>query len=420
MKRNIQILLIGLILCNLSLSTVAQSESKVKNDTINLNTLFQTPVSPAASLIGISPKDIIRPKDVNDFEVQLQSASNNFSKLPGNFAVEFAPIRIINGGKFSQFDDFKKSSGMKVWLKNLTISLATKSIDTTNFSTTQVSVGVKLSIWRGNPDSNSLKSIDTLRKYLKATVEKLSERTNQRAAGDSICRDLEFKIAKVSEQRKQNDSQELKEYYKILAKEANDRLKVISNQIISEFNKLRDSTVVARARNLKITREGFKLDFIAGALFDFPGQNFSRGTTKSYGGWIVGGYDFKKAKDNGLAIFGIVRYLYNPNQILESSLVTKDKYYHTLDGGATLYYSLFKDKFSLSAEAIYRSVLNNNAPIDPSWRFTINAEYLVMSNVRLSLSFGKDYYNNYTKSGNLITALNLLMGFGSQQKVILK
>lgn len=63
-------------------------------------------------------------------------------------------------------------------------------------------------------------------------------------------------------------------------------------------------------------------------------------------------------------------------------------------------------------ESLFRQKVNIQD--DPfSWRFTVNAEYEVGRNKKLSLSFGKDFDGTLTGDSDLIMALNFLMGFGT-------
>lgn len=68
----------------------------------------------------------------------------------------------------------------------------------------------------------------------------------------------------------------------------------------------------------------------------------------------------------------------------------------------------------MSAEGIYRSVLNNDL-IDDTHRLVFNLEYQVAKNRLLTHSLGRDFDGNFNSDGNLVTFLNLVMGIGSKR-----
>jgi len=81
-----------------------------------------------------------------------------------------------------------------------------------------------------------------------------------------------------------------------------------------------------------------------------------------------------------------VRYLYQPSKIFaDESNVLQTNDISTLDAGAKAYLNALKGRFTLSAEAIYRSVLNKDL-IDPSWRWLI---WLAAACMFLAASFGR-------------------------------
>ena len=87
---------------------------------------------------------------------------------------------------------------------------------------------------------------------------------------------------------------------------------------------------------------------------------------------------------------------------------------HTFDMGSRLILKLFDERFLLSGECMYRSILNKS-DFDASWKYLLNFEYELTKNQRLTFSFGKDFNGNYEKKGNLIVALNLLVGLGKMK-----
>ena len=185
--------------------------------------------------------------------------------------------------------------------------------------------------------------------------------------------------------------------------------------VVDKVDSLANKNLKRLATGLKITRKGPFLDFATGLVLDFPDDRFDNSRVAKAGAWLTGGYE-NGAK--GLSVLGIGRYLYQPDKIFaDDSGKIKSKNISTLDGGARLAYTGAQGKFSVSAEAIYRSVLNDNV-IKPSWRFTFNAEYSVGFNQKLTFALGRNFNGTITKNGNLIAALNFIKGFGGTNKKI--
>ena len=165
---------------------------------------------------------------------------------------------------------------------------------------------------------------------------------------------------------------------------------------------------------MKIERIGLFLDFASGFALDFPDNKFDKSLVSKAGAWLTGGYE---SGNRGFSFLGIGRYLYQPDKIFaDDSGKIKARNISTFDAGARVALNAFQGKFSLNAEAIYRSVLNKNV-IKPSWRFTFNAEYSVGLNQKITFAFGRNFNSTITKDGNLIAALNFIKGFGSNKKV---
>ena len=127
------------------------------------------------------------------------------------------------------------------------------------------------------------------------------------------------------------------------------------------------------------------------------------------GVWLNFGANYQ----NGFSLMGITRFFQNPDKVFtESNGTYNSANISTLDAGARIVYDHPGSRFSLSTEAIYRSVLTKNT-IDPSWRWVMNAEYDIGNNQRLTLLFGRAFNGTTTSDGNVIAALNFLKGIGN-------
>ena len=164
------------------------------------------------------------------------------------------------------------------------------------------------------------------------------------------------------------------------------------------------------AQNIDFARHGWKIDIAGGMSANYPDLQFNNGKISKGGGWITWGYETEK----GFSALSILRYLYNPDQIFaDDKHVLMQDNLSTFDAGLRILYDNH-EKFTFSGEYIYRSVLQKTN-VNPTWRYTINADYKVGKNKLLTLAVGRDYDGTFNKDGNLIAALNLLLGFGNNR-----
>ena len=183
-------------------------------------------------------------------------------------------------------------------------------------------------------------------------------------------------------------------------------VKVLLNLVIDSIKKIGES--------LSFARYGWKLDLAGGMSYYFPNQVYSSGTLNSAGAWLTGGYE---DESSNVSMLAIARYLHNPKEAYaDPNSILKQNNLNTFDTGIRLLFDTKDSKFSFSGEVVYRSILNNTV-IDPSYRYTINTDYKVGKNQLISFVFGRDFDGTINKSGNLLAALNFIMGFGNSKSI---
>ncbi|HPH33388.1 MAG TPA: hypothetical protein PLB49_16110, partial [Chitinophagaceae bacterium] len=181
---------------------------------------------------------------------------------------------------------------------------------------------------------------------------------------------------------------------------------------------LPDGAAFAAARKaatvFKTERSGFFLDFSGGMALDFPDNRFNNSNVYRAGMWLTGG---NENGNKGISSLFILRYLYNPTTLFAApSGLLKGGKLSTFDMGGRFLLDVSREKFVLSAEALYRSILGSST-VDPSWRFVMNAEYDLGSNRKLTFAFGRDFDGTISKGGNLVAMINLIAGFGGDRKI---
>ena len=389
------------------ISIIAYSQTEPSVD------VLVAPSSVAFNLLGISPSSIDRPTDLTSFAASIQNASNNFTTIPSKYGFEILPYTLFSKEPMST-DDLNQEKFIDVFKQTFTFSMGISNELQNNSTVPQVTrlgVGIKFSILRPKFDSVTTKKLNSIHNDQKAINDRTKVDYDKDLVRNTyINMRIDINSSSLSEDQKRIKLQEI------------NVLIAMREQQLDKENKEADAKtksdlldkIKAQATDLKFNREGFFLDFTAGGVVDFQEQTFNRSSVSKSGAWLTGTYDTGKA----WSFLGIARYLYQPDKILADVTGLLDtKNISTFDSGFRLIYKeQAKQKLSISTEGLYRSVLNKNS-IDPSWRVVLNASYDLGKNQVLTLTFGKDFDNSLIKDGNLITALNYIIGFGSNGKI---
>lgn len=381
--------------------------------TVTLDVL-QAPASPAFNILGVSPSSIERPTDLNAFRVSLQNASNSFSKFPTDYAVEFAPNLLFNRYSYT-LNQMNSKKFEDVFSQSLSLSFGItqgnledkQTADTSNF--TKLGIGLKFSIIRPSWSSKTKVLYDKLIAEQIAHQNRILAVMVNHQSLKSLRQDYnEVELSDVSEPEKERKRNLIEERRKVVR----DSLHKANHNVLYDSSALKEINTAARA--FKMDRNGMFLDFAGGLALDFPDNNFDYSLTSKVGAWLTGGYE---GGNNGLTVLGIVRYLYQPDKVFaDDNNALNINNISTLDGGARLIVNAMDGKFNVSAEGIYRSTLRAGT-VDPTWRFTLNADYDIGFNKKITFAIGKNFDGTITKGGNLIAALNFIAGFGTTKKI---
>ncbi len=381
-----------------------------QDSTLEVN-LLQAPNSPGANLIGISPSDVQQFSDPSAMAVSILSATNNFQGLPNSYAIDIAPAWMFSRDKIS-YPRFKSNNLKENLWQNLVVSAAiTNDIDAFDINNTNLGFGIKTSLVRGAVGEQADKLMRASSEQLKIILSSYDELYDQKSKADENLTLYRAKMRELASQGKSSSDE-----YAAWKKAAEDRMASIQGEIRKyndkKYTEILDS-LKSIAKQIDFKRYGFKADLAAGVAFAFPSQVFDKGYLSRTGVWITLGYESKA----GLSFLGLLRYLYNPDKIFadDKGLLQTDDV-NTFDSGIRLLYDNSQSKFTIGSEAIYRSVLNTSL-VSPTWRFTVNAEYTVSPNKILSLAIGRAYDGAFSNDGNVIAAINLLLGFGNKRKV---
>lgn len=381
--------------------------------TIRLD-LLKSPASPAFNILGIAQSDIERPADLTAFALSIQNATNNFTSIPESYAFQIAPF-LMGRKKYSlnQFDNnqhtFKQSFQFSAGYTH--IGPKGKE-DVDSLKTTKLGLGIKFSIIRPRWTADTRNKYTVLRQ---AQVQLIADRRayEEKHPQYSLLKEKKQRLQLLEMKDSLNEVQ-LKEFNQLIRD-----IRELEENIGEDYDDvLPDGAAFAAARKaataFKTERAGFFLDFSGGMALDFPDNRFNNSNVYRAGMWLTGG---NENGNKGISSLFILRYLYNPTTLFAApSGLLKGGKLSTFDMGGRFLLDVSREKFVLSAEALYRSILGSST-VDPSWRLVINAEYDLGTNRKLTFAFGRDFDGTISKGGNLVAMINLIAGFGGDRKI---
>jgi hypothetical protein len=395
--------LLLLIVCSLSFSAFAQ-DSDVKVDQLT------APSSPGFLILGREVTNIEKPTNPTDLLVSMRNASSDFSTIPRNFALDFTPYWVFGGGKTS----FDQMIGHKNVLNNILqsfqLSVATQTLEKKNADedSTQLGLGFKFSILRGKVSKKFIRRIeDEVQPLLMEANKMISKNIASLEENDPVY----LGILKAMETADSSTAE-------ILALALQERSKEL---IEKNEDKLIEVELADKlAQEVKLDRYGFKMDLAGGWAVSFPTQSFDNRDLQRFGIWLTAGYEFEEsaAQKGKWSVLGVARYLKNYDEDFKDVndvIITSNNAYNDL--GIRLIYT-YDNKLSLSAETINRNVIDSDKNIASTMRYAFNLNYQLPDNKIISFTYGKDFDGTINKEGNLIAALSLVIGIGSERPAL--
>ncbi len=381
--------------------------SSVKSVEADLN-LLRTPSSPGFLLLDIESSTVPRPQTVTDLTVSLRQETSEFSELPRDFAMEFSPYWVV-GGEGADFNEMAsgKTTCKSIW-QSVQFSIATKSrTDTlmsttdsmTTFQSTAIGAGFNASILRGRRTEEAVQAVDTHKDALRVLEGVMSDDLARSKATDPGYQELVTDIALLAAEQETSDNPDsianlISAHQNSLEKREAALKNLISANYADQLQALRE-----QINNLPAGRIGWQLDLAGGLVYDLPGREFDNADFKTAGGWLTGGYGW----NGGIALL-TARLMADENPGNQTAF----------DIGAGIVGD-FSSKLSGSLEGAYRHVNYYNSENKDTWRLALRADYLVGKNKSLAVTFGRDFEGKTT--GNLISLVQLVLGFGSTRSI---
>lgn len=362
--------------------TVAQ------NDRIDFD-LLTAPATPAATLLGFAPSEIDKPRDVAEFMASVVSQTDGFSNLPANYAIEFAPAWLFGKEKIS-FENFQNNKlASSIW-QSLVISAAVRrreASESNDLPLTQVSAGIKVSLSRGHFPRTTLDLIDSTRKNLNFIHRNIALYLQD---------DLVYQAMIDSAFESQSWS---------------DTLHVYRNRKFKDFKLAELAELESKIKRLRFNRIGFKLDLTAGIVQDYANNSYNQRTISKLGIWLTTGWEGEK----GVSVLAMGRVLKSPDAAYQDETGNmQTASILSYDAGIRLFWAPSDKPYSLSGEALYRKV-STPKELPASWRYTVNFEYKLKSNLSLNFTYGRDFDDVVIKEGNVVALLSLITLLGTSK-----
>ena len=354
--------------------------------------LLTAPAAPGFVLLGVEPASVQTPAAPADVAVTILTQTDNLTTIPEDFAVEIAPFWML-GGSGLTYSQYAGNQGLWAnFLQTLSLSMASSSRSVSSDDTTASSVafGARFCLFQGHIDESHEQygaRLDSIRENLRYLNRSMHDAWTSRKESDSLLLQLKRLRDAVPDSLKAG-------IYDMM----DDRRSSLLNEVEAEQAELHEDEhelLADLASRLTVRRIGPVLQASMGVVVDFPDRDFDYGDLSRAGLWLTGGYTW----DDWSAL-AVARYLHHD----EDSLCN-------FDFGARLIFDNWR-RFSLSAEGLYRRFPDRDSD-ESTWRAAFALDYAIGKNKSIAITFGRDFEGR--RSGNLLTLINLVLGFGSER-----
>ncbi len=345
---------------------------------------LRTPTSPAFVLLGIAPTEVERPNTPADLAFSVLNRSAAFTSLPKDVALEISPYWLVKHPTLTWEADSVRGLGSSI-ARTMTISFATAELGTTTRPVTGLALGLRAAPFSGRIPAR--------------TAARLRELGDRLGIESHVLADLRAERLKVLERIR---TQELEAAGSDSAarREALNRFTAARGELTRtvmqspQYLAAVDSTEET-FRDLVVNREGFVLEFAAGAALQAPGGSADSASLARWGAWITAGYEGKSLS------FVVV------NRFLASSV---DSTFDALDLGMRLIYT--SGRYAISAEGSFRSFTESGAPSN-EYRVAALVDFELQKGLWVTGTFGRDY--TAAAPGSLIAQIGLSMNVAGER-----
>jgi len=344
---------------------------------------LRTPVSPAFVLLGVAPTVVERPNTPADLAFSVLNRSAAFTSLPRDLAIEISPYWLVKHPTLTWQADTTRGLATS-FARTMTLSFATAELGTSARPVTGLAVGLRAAPFSGRISSESVARLRQLEERLSdenAVLRSLTQDVEEKL--DSV-RAAELAAATSPEQRKAAHAR-----FAAGVQQATEQARQSA-----AYEAAVDSTEEL-FRDLALTREGFVLEFAAGAAMQAPGGVADSAKLARWGAWITAGYE------------GPTLSFVFVNRFLAS---TVDSTFDAVDLGMRLLYT--SDRYAISAEGSFRTFTEPGAPPN-EYRVAALVDFELQKGLWVTGTFGRDY--SAGTPGSLIAQIGVSMNIAGER-----
>jgi hypothetical protein len=397
---------------------------------------IRTPASPAFVLLGVEPTSVARPSTAADFAASLVDASDNFSSLPKNYALEASPYWLLRHPRQGWRSDVRRNV-LQSLQRTFSFSAATAQIGTDAAPITGVAFSGRASILSGRLSKETVERIERIDSLLPLDqAELLASISAGAAAVDTLSGAALFQATTAEEQGRIATDNTLILAGVTAAKDgltAGDAETAVSNATaavdrqleraqagaqapearraatriraalqeaqVAATDKAAEPPVRARLRealqDFVAAREGWFIEVAGGASWRAPSGVFDSTSLGRWGTWLTVSYLVPD-----VSFLAVARYL-------DSGVGNGDDIFDV--GGRVVY---TRDMYAVSLEYVDRHLIHSPSTVRP-WKLAGVVDYKVSPAVWLTGSFGRDFESD--SPGSLLARLGVSLQLSKER-----
>ncbi len=363
MKTSLQVATAALLL---AVGFGAYAENQGNQEPVTIDEL-RSPTSPAFTILGVAPTNIVRPNTPRELAAEVLSAKDRGEgNLPSDLALEFSPYWLLDHSKLTFGEYYSTKSIAKTIVRSLSVSVATADIPDENVEGTTLGLGIRFLLVPGKMDPELMElKVQVLQQIQLEMLEQCVEEISDEAGAPT-------EAIRCSEE-------EMAAFLPRLKKAA------------------------AEIKKMNLQRTGWVVEAALGSSRDYPDANDAANHDRQFGAWLTASYQMRDP--NELTLLACARLLEDRTGI--QGVRMKDL-------GARLIYESPTLPVSLSVEAMHRDMDGG----DSSTSVLAVLEYPISDTLRLVASYGKGLATP-TNESDLVATLSVNFGFGKGPSVSL-
>jgi hypothetical protein len=322
---------------------------------------LRSPTSPAFTILGVAPTNVVRPNTPRELAVEWLSAQgSDDGNLPSDLALEFAPYWLANHPDLTFSEYYNNRNIAKTILRSFSVSVATTDIPDETVEGTTLGVGVRFLLFAGDKSPELDGKVAALKKIQDDMLNCVPDiPDNPGEDAPSTCSEAE--IAAL------------------------------------------ESKLSKAGREIGgLQRSGWVVETAFAASRDYPDADEASSRDRQTGAWLTASYRMRDPDE--LTLLMAARLLEDKSGTTKTRMT---------DLGGRFIYQASSMPISLSLEVMHRDIEDGES--DTSVLGVL--EYPINDMIRLVASYGKGLPTPTDNSSDLQATISLNFGFGKGPSV---